>query len=949
MPFIGAAIGAVVTAVQSAGSLFAGLSALAPLAKAAIGIGLNLLANALLAKKPERETGLQSEVQVGGDVPRTVFFGEVSSAGHLVYWNTYGDANEYLHLVYALSDSHCNALTGIIVNGEEPTLDSITVEDGEDARYVVNGYATADEATDPYYFVVRWYNGGAGQVADQELIDTANPAGRWTSNDKLTGIAYVSVRLRWQNEHFGQIGIPDMRWQVEGTRLYDWRKDSTNGGSGSHRWGTPSTYEYSANPAVILYNVLRGIETGGERVYGLRATVDQIDHDLFTAAANVCDESVSLDAGGTEPRYRCSFIAQDSDDITPLIEAVTGAMAGFIVERGGKIGVIAGASQSSVDTITDDDLVIGSRMQFSAKRPRPELANRVHGTFLDPDNLWTLQSYPPIENSTYETEDGEILGRELPLNGVTSVTQAQRIAKIRLLELRQQATATITLGFNKIWYDAGDWIVWNSARHGNRTWRIVNRQINAADRTVTLSLDEIASSVYSWTAATDEGTPPDTGTAAQPGTLITDVSNFSPSIGGIDNPTLVLEYDAITDPTVDAVVFELRRQDDPTKTTRLVDFTPDNGLYVWAGADPRAKYEARAKLAVTPVRDVNWTSWTDVTPTLNRDFENYVYNGDLHTGTLATFTGEQDVPGWYLSSSLTHAHVEEIGASPGAPAGAPAQYQYAFAFGPNAGAPATQALEMWTFFDPNETGAAGRGIPVRAGEELRLGYWHSDDGGTAGVVQFRVFVLEPDGTVTEQSYRKDDGTIAAGNFSYPNPASGWAFRSCSWVIEEDGEAFLRLSTQSTWGWEAWYTGISLLRESAQERIRVNSITYPFSASVAAGADDKTGTGIGASHIDALTASVTTTIPNGRVATITCKCNVALSYSATGAYEMYLEHDGDTGWAAGQTDVEQPPTYIAQFEVVGTGEEVTYDVNLKFRAANTVTLTQRRLDCELLIG
>jgi hypothetical protein len=69
-----------------------------------------------------------------------------------------------------------------------------------------------------------------------------------TYTDTLAGYAYsvVSMPIRAFD---GQLNFTA---RIRGRKLYDPRKDSTAGGSGTHRLATPSTWEYSDNPSLAL-------------------------------------------------------------------------------------------------------------------------------------------------------------------------------------------------------------------------------------------------------------------------------------------------------------------------------------------------------------------------------------------------------------------------------------------------------------------------------------------------------------------------------------------------------------------------------------------------------------------------------------------------------------------------------------------------------------------------
>ncbi len=340
--------------------------------------------------------------------------------------------------------------------------------------------------------------------------------------------------------------------------------------------------------------------------------------DHFIVAANICDEAVPLDAGGSEPRYRASALltAQDGDHraaLAPLIQA----MAGYLIERNGSFGLLAGAAQLPVETITDGDIVWDRGVKWSGSRSRTERTNEVHGQFVDPSAGWQANSYPSITSAVYSAEDGERLAVSLDLGSVTSVTQAQRIARARMRETRRQASATLTVGMHLLWLEAGDWLRWDSARFGaNRLYRVVSRDLNPDD-TVTLALREVGNEIYSWSAADEQPYAPPA-TLPGEGPLPSTVTGFAvqPDVieapDGSTRPVLNVMWDPIADTRVKAVIIEYRPIG-RVAASRVRDDSPGDGLYVLDQPPTGLDYEFRASIATVPARPVSWTPWVQLT------------------------------------------------------------------------------------------------------------------------------------------------------------------------------------------------------------------------------------------------------------------------------------------------------------------------------------------------
>ena len=609
---ISLAIGALVTSIGSIGATVgAFVTGLGVLGKALISIGLSLalsFVSSLFRPKPKQaEGGVQSQIQIGGDVPRSGIFGKQSTAGHIVYVNTSGGSNAVLEMVFAVGDGRHEGLSRVWVNGK---LSGLT-QPGADPYYVVDGFDGK--------LTLTFVPGTADQSALASLVASANPSGRWSTDHTLTGIAYIVARLQYDEKVFPN-GVPQLLFEMEGLRLYDPRFDSTNGGTGSQRWDDPTTWAYSENPAIQLYNYQRGIFLDGERVLGMGLPASDLNTASYIAAANICDETVSLAGGGTETRYRCGFIVSDGMQHSEVIDRFVEAMGGVIAERAGLYTVFAGVAQTSVVTITDGDLVLGRPRTFSGKKSRTERVNAVFGTYSNPDEQWKPVAFPAFTSDTFEAEDGgERLAVNLDLAQVFSVTQAQRLAMIQRRLGRLQGTAEISLPFAYIRIEAGDWMTWQSARFGfTKVWQVVSARIEA-DQTIRLSLREIATSVFSWISGDDELEVAQPGLVPSRPPLAGGLSEFAASPVTIEGdngsaaPAIRASWNPIEDETVAAVIIEHRigasgEAGQTRSVNRLGGF-----VVISDGIQPNTVYQVRGTIETVPARETTWSSWVSVT------------------------------------------------------------------------------------------------------------------------------------------------------------------------------------------------------------------------------------------------------------------------------------------------------------------------------------------------
>ncbi len=574
----------------------------------AIAIGIGFAAREL-APRPKEYDGYEpergSELYLSSDpnATRQILIGTAATAGTLVYWQTYGADNNYLHLIFALADHECEALSKVYVDGRAVTIeedDNVTQYDG--------------------VMWINFHSGSESQSADSQAV--TNGGGVWTSSHRGKGVCYVRVTLKYDEEKY-QGGIPEFLFVVKGAKLYDWRKDSTNGGSGSHRWSNPSTWEWSENPAVAWYNYRRGFKKNGEPWAGMATPVTAIDHAAATAAAAACAENVARKSGGTESRYRISATIDTSRSHRDVIEDMLACMAGKEIDSGGTIRLIAGVAQSSVMAITDGDIVADQPVEIAMKRGRNSLVNAVYGTFRDPAALYQERALPPRLSSTDETSDGgSRLEMRFDLEMVRHGTQGQRVLEIFRRRSRRQGTVSFTGSARLVPLEAGDWITWTSSRYGwvTKTWEVVQASLND-DMTVSLTLAETDADVYTWNAATFEIDVGDIADLPAGGPTVTTVSGLAvtsillSATGGVQRPGLTVTWTPIEDPTVDKLILEYRKSGDATALTRTIE-DPASGSYTFvSGIQSGIIYEVRAIPKAVPRRSMSWSSWVSTEAT----------------------------------------------------------------------------------------------------------------------------------------------------------------------------------------------------------------------------------------------------------------------------------------------------------------------------------------------
>lgn len=430
-----------------------------------LSVASTLIQQAFAQDKKQKVAGVRGSIQTGGDNPLAFMMGFYGTAGQLEYAGTWGNSGEtpnaYFTKVISLSDIPVNDITGMFVNGEKVTINATA--DG-DKGFPIDEYTTGSTK----HLWVKFYTGT--QTTRDALLGTAfgTDADRpWNTTHVGRGVAYAVVTALVNRELFA--GLPEYLFEVEGIKLYDPRLDTTAGGSGSHRLATPSTWEYSDNPVVAIYNILCGIYYDGtDWMWGPQNIAQaRLPYANWSAEMDKCDALVSLAAGGTQKRFRFGLEVSVDQEPHAVIGELLKACEGRIAEIGGLYKILVGEPGSSVKSITDEDMVITEGQSFEPFPGLESTYNGITATYPEPLEAWESKEAPARYDTALKTEDD---GRRLPFStdfkAVPYALQVQRIMLASLNETRRFRRHSATMPAEWWEYEPLDVFDWTSDRNG---------------------------------------------------------------------------------------------------------------------------------------------------------------------------------------------------------------------------------------------------------------------------------------------------------------------------------------------------------------------------------------------------------------------------------------------------------------------------------------------------
>jgi hypothetical protein len=473
-------------ALAAAATIFTGGSASVAFATTfAVSYGFGTYAQARARKQAAKDVVSRRDVIRSSSAPHRMIYGAVRTAGVLVYAEVTGTEKEYLHLVVAVAGHEVHSIDDVWL--DETLLGPLDVD-----GVVQTGVYDAGSVR------IKKHLGTSTQTADAALV--AETAGGWTTAHRLRGIAYVYIRLIWNQDLF--TGIPNFTFMVRGRKCFDPRDGVTKftenpvlhlrdyllagfglGGTAAEiddtvaaasaniceGWvslgsvsltpvpdHTTDTWSLAGNVADVTLStgdrlVLSGTPVPTGLTSGATYYVIRRDKNLYQLAADyqlaIEGTAVSFSSNGSgtqtwssiEQRKYTSNGSFTLDQEPPDVEEyIRATMAGRTVYSGGKWLIYAGTYRAPVEAIDESSLSNGT-VVARPRRARRELANSIRGTYTEPARGWATTDFPVVTSATFVAEDGgRAVDRSIDLAWVTNAYRAQRLSRIYLKRSRTQ-------------------------------------------------------------------------------------------------------------------------------------------------------------------------------------------------------------------------------------------------------------------------------------------------------------------------------------------------------------------------------------------------------------------------------------------------------------------------------------------------------------------------------
>lgn len=378
--------------------------------------------------------------------------------------------NDELYMALVVSEGEVESITDLHVDGEP---------------YIGSKYAN---------WLSWWaYTGSDSQAASSFLI--SNSDGKWTSNHKLSGLAYIVVKLRMTEIQRKNVwsGLPELTVLVKGRKVYDPRTATT---------------AWSDNPALCIRDYLTNTR------YGKGIPASDIDDTLFISAANTLDQTyVLVDGEPADKPYRCNAVMEADRKLIDNFGDLLLGCKGFLPYSNGKYGLVIDDTRSSSFSFNADNIIKGVKVDGLDKSNK---FNQVVVSF--PNALSDYQDdevvYPVVDSTediAWLAEDnGERLKDDVTMPTITSRSAAFNIAKTLLIRSRNNTRVSFNATSEALNLTVGDVcdITYGSLGWVAKEFKVENITLNN-DGTCGITAREYIASAYSLSPIANDPTYPD--------------------------------------------------------------------------------------------------------------------------------------------------------------------------------------------------------------------------------------------------------------------------------------------------------------------------------------------------------------------------------------------------------------------------------------------------------
>ena len=502
-----------------------------------------------------------------------VVYGQRQVGGIRVFVSTNGTDNKYLYVAFVMAEGQINAFNKLVIDDNTIPLDS----------YAHGVVASANAGDYSGKIKCQFFDGRDGQVSSSLLQEAPG----WTSEHKLSGIAYLALRFEWtgfntsdnpNNNPFGG-GVPLIQALLQGKKILD----ATGVASDYSTAYASDSIVFSNNPVSCLLDYMRNPR------YGKGLSNDKFDFATWNTAADLCAQTVTYTNGTTSSAFTCNAVMSTANSLMVNCKILLAGFRGIMpyqagkykmkIEHGGdETDITATPSDpTTVFTVTNDHILGGVQVEGESKQHK---SNRCVVTYVDPEADFQPNDVSfPEEGSTddlsFMAEDNQVrLEKRVTLPTITSRAIAEQYAQVFVKRSRAQKYVSLSTSLATANTSVGDLIrIQNSFIGLDGIFRIMDMRINSTGA-IEIATVEHQASTYAIAATGDDYIRPSINlpnplTVSAP-TNLQVFSGTTQNLTDSDGNTtrrLYVSWTASTDPFVNDYVVQYKKSSDADYVT----------------------------------------------------------------------------------------------------------------------------------------------------------------------------------------------------------------------------------------------------------------------------------------------------------------------------------------------------------------------------------------------
>lgn len=502
------------------------------IATTAIAIGIQY---AMTPKPPKPEDGKVPKVQ---SIPHRIWgVGRNRTAGAYMLWEAKG---KKLCAVQAIRGHRIKSFNRYWLHDDEVTLDVNGYVQREGKRYGSNKVQ------------IKTRLGLVPETPYSEIVAVLGGDGTWTENHRGDGQASVGMTAESfssdeQAKRF-PFGPPVVSVETDDALVWDPRDPAQDPED-------PDTWQWSRNAALIMLWHQCFNEFGHRRDY-TRAILPVLD--MWIEEADICDELVPLNGGGTERRYECNGFDTTENDPKAATNAILASCDGWICERGdgALLFTVGKFRESRVATLSDEDIV-GHNVQYGVLFE--DEINRLIPKFTYPAIGYATSDTDFFEDTAAQLEAGRVLAQDANYQWVHQWRQARRLGKRDWLRIQEKVSGSLDVRLSGINAVYARWIRLSTPNMLPRLngKLIENRKavLSLLQGGFSMTITQHPESIDAWTPATDEGQQPPVPPKPNAEYILTPVINLVQAVASGGAVYIRVKIEDPDDDTLDPIVY----------------------------------------------------------------------------------------------------------------------------------------------------------------------------------------------------------------------------------------------------------------------------------------------------------------------------------------------------------------------------------------------------------